>query len=167
MGEVYLGRVAASGRSGGGSADSGAGLGADVVLKTLLPELAEIPEHVEQFLTEARVAAALEHPGIVRTLEVGLDDDTYYLVMERIDGENLATLLRSSAARGASVPVDVAVCIIHDAARALHAAHTALDADGRSLGIIHRDVSPHNVMVSRQGIVKVVDFGIAKSTLAA
>jgi hypothetical protein len=154
MGEVYAGRSVAKD-------------GAQVVLKTLLPELAEQPEHVEQFVTEARIAAALDHPGIVRTLDVGCDEGTYYLVMERIDGANLAQLLRASVARGERVRIEVAVRIAQDAARALHAAHVARDAAGRRLGIVHRDVTPHNLMVSKQGDVKVVDFGIAKSTLAA
>ena len=138
------------------------GLGArDVILKSLLPELAGSSDFVTQFLDEARVVAALNHPNVVSVFDVGVWNGTYYLAMEFIAGITVAELQRKASERGLRVPPRVSAAIVRDAAMGLHHAHEAKGAAGQLLGIVHRDVSPQNLMVRGDGVVKVVDFGIA------
>jgi serine/threonine-protein kinase len=135
-----------------------------LVLKQILPHLAEDPQFVEMFLGEAKLAAQLNHPNIVQIFDFGESEGTYYLAMEYIDGPNLRLL--SKRARAANVPLPPACCakIIASACEGLAFAHEFLDPDtGEPLGLIHRDISPDNILLSRQGAVKVVDFGIAKA----
>lgn len=135
-----------------------------VILKGLLPDLAAQQELVDQFLDEARVAATLNHPNVVHLFEVGLWNGTYFIAMEYIRGRNLSQLIRRAIEAGVDIPPLVAARVIADAAQGLHHAHTAADAQGRALNIIHRDISPQNIMVRDDGVTKVVDFGIARAS---
>ena len=133
------------------------------ILKNLLPELASQDGFIEQFLDEARVAATLNHPNVVSIFEVGQWNGVYFIAMEYIHGRNLSQLLKASARQARPVPPAVTARIIHDAAIGLHHAHTAMDGAGTPLSIVHRDVSPQNIMVREDGVTKVVDFGIARA----
>ncbi len=134
-----------------------------VILKTLLPSLAQDQSFVDQFVDEARVVATLSHPNVVSVFEVGVWDGSYYLAMEYIPGPNLSQL--RTAARKAERVVPLALCaqIGLEAALGLDHAHTAKDLRGGRLGVVHRDVSPQNIMVRKDGLTKVVDFGIARA----
>ncbi|MDX2011636.1 MAG: serine/threonine-protein kinase [Myxococcaceae bacterium] len=134
-----------------------------VILKSLLPELAAQPGFIDQFLDEARVASQLNHPNVVSIYEVGLWNGTYFIAMEYIRGRNLAQVSRRAAELGLALPPVVVARIIADAARGLGHAHLAHGADGTPLQVIHRDVSPHNIMTRVDGVTKVVDFGIARA----
>jgi serine/threonine protein kinase len=135
-----------------------------VILKSLLPDLAQQEDLVSQFLDEARVAATLNHPNVVSIFEVGLWNGTFYLAMEYIRGRNLAQLVRKAKTSQVDVPPSVAARIIREAALGLDHAHRATDASGRPLNIVHRDISPQNIMVREDGVTKVVDFGIASAS---
>ncbi len=135
-----------------------------VILKSLLPDLAQQEGFIEQFLDEARVAATLNHPNVVSIYEVGLWNGTYYIAMEYIRGRNLSQLLRRAIEQQIAVPANVAGRIIHDAAIGLDHAHHATDNNGVLLNIVHRDISPQNIMVREDGVTKVVDFGIAHAS---
>ncbi len=135
-----------------------------VILKSLLPDLAQQEGFIDQFLDEARVAATLNHPNVVSIYEVGLWNGTYYIAMEYIRGRNLSQLLRKAIEQQIAVPPHVAGRIIHDAAIGLDHAHHATDNNGTMLNIVHRDISPQNIMVREDGVTKVVDFGIAHAS---
>jgi serine/threonine protein kinase len=135
-----------------------------LVLKRILPHLAEDPAFVEMFLSEAKLAAQLNHPNIVQIFDFGEADDAYFLAMEYIDGPNLRTLLKRASQQGVALAPAVCARLIATACEGLAFAHDFTDpGTGEPLGLIHRDISPDNVLVSRQGAVKVVDFGIAKA----
>lgn len=133
-----------------------------VVLKRILPHLAADPEFVRMFLAEGRLAAFLDHPNIVHIFDIGTASSDYYLAMEFVYGENLRTILRAARTRGEPVPIEHAVTIGIGVALGLHDAHEAVGFDGTPLHLVHRDVSPTNILVSYDGAVKVADFGIAK-----
>jgi len=134
-----------------------------VALKRVLAANAASTPFVQMFLDEARLAARLDHPHIVRIYELGLEQGAYFMAMEYLPGEDLQHIAAMSAAAGAQVDPDIAAFIVQRAAEALHFAHELTDADGRPLDLVHRDVNPSNVLVTYQGHVKVVDFGIAKA----
>ncbi len=138
------------------------GFSKTVAIKTILPHLAEEPEFERMFLDEARIAALVHHPNVCEIYELGEEGKVLYIVMEWVNGESLMQLLRSS---GKMAPMDarLAAKIVSDACAGLHAAHQLTDDDGRSLGVVHRDVSPHNILVGSDGQVKVADFGVAKA----
>ncbi|NRD50315.1 MULTISPECIES: protein kinase [Corallococcus] len=143
-------------------------LGADgfernVVLKRMLPTLSAIPDFVEMFRDEARLAAKLSHPHIVQIHELGFTDGCYYICMEYLAGEDFSTTLRLAGRRRQYVPLPVVMRVLIDAARGLHFAHTFTNEQGQPLHVVHRDVSPSNLYVTYQGQVKVLDFGIAKA----
>lgn len=132
-----------------------------LVLKRILPHLAEDPAFVEMFLGEARLAAQLEHPNIVQIFDFGEAEGSFFLAMEFIDGPNLRKLVKRAAEE--ALPPAFCAKVVAAAAEGLAYAHEFRDVEtGEPLGLIHRDVSPDNILVSRQGAVKVVDFGIAK-----
>ena len=135
-----------------------------VILKSLLPDLAQYPNFVEQFMAEARMAATLNHTNIVYIYEVGAWEGTYFIAMEYIKGENLSRLLRAAIEVGIILPQGHAVRIIYGAAQALAHAHDATDINGTALNIVHRDISPQNIMLRSDGVTKVVDFGIARAS---
>ena len=134
-----------------------------VALKVMHAHLARNERAVEHFLDEARLAATVHHPNVVAIQDLGKIGNDYAIVMEYVDGVDLERLLMSARAGMRPVPIDVGLGILRRICDGLHAAHTATDNDGAPLGIIHRDVKSANVLVSRNGGVKVVDFGIAKA----
>ncbi len=136
-----------------------------IILKSLLPTLAEDPVQVGQFLDEARVAASLNHPNIVSLFEVGRWRGTYFIAMEYIEGHTIAGILLTAIQANLTIPIEAPMRIIKDAASALAYAHEATDPEGVPLHIVHRDVSPQNIMVRKDGLTKVVDFGIAKAAI--
>jgi serine/threonine protein kinase len=134
-----------------------------VVIKRILPHLEASPEFVEMFLQEARLAAQISSPHVVQTFDLGKDGPHYYMVMEYVPGADLNVVLRLSRALKRLVPVGLACRIICGVCAGLHAAHNCEDDDGNVRHIIHRDVSPHNVLISTNGHVKISDFGVAKA----
>jgi serine/threonine protein kinase len=137
--------------------------GKTVVIKTLLPHLAHDQQMVAQFIDEAKLASKLKHPNLVHVHEFGQWKDTWVLAMEHIDGPDLGQVLKRCAKQGLAIPWQVAVAAISDAALGLHYAHELADARGTKLNLIHRDVSPQNILVGRDGRARVLDFGIAAS----
>ncbi len=144
-----------------------------VAIKTILPHLAREPEFERMFLDEARIASLVHHPNVAEIYELGEESfgprgTVLYLAMEWVNGDSLMHVLRNGVAGSGPVKIEpldlrVAVRIVADAAAGLHAAHELKDDDGVSLGVVHRDVSPHNVLISADGHVKVADFGVAKA----
>jgi serine/threonine-protein kinase len=134
-----------------------------VAIKRLHAHFARDPEFVTMMMDEARVAARIRHPNVVPTLDVVLNTDELLLVMEYVHGESLARLAAIAADAGRPIPIKVAVSVVCDTLRGLHAAHEAKDEAGRPLDVVHRDVSPQNVLVGTDGISRVIDFGIAKA----
>ncbi len=153
MAEVYLAR--ASGIEG---------FEKDVVIKRLKPELAENPWATDLFLQEARIAATLQHPQIAQVYDVGAVDGSYFLAMEHVDGQDVRLLLKRARQRGVALPLEVGIRVVAELCGALHHAHEKCDAEGVPLGLVHRDVSPSNVLISYDGGVKLCDFGIAEVT---
>ncbi|MBL8910321.1 MAG: protein kinase, partial [Archangium sp.] len=149
MGEVYLATDQST--------------GAQTVVKRILPHLTENPRFLRLFLDETRIASRLNHPNIARIHELGEVSGTWFVSMEHVAGKDLRELLKRGRELGHHVPLEVAVAIGVEVARGLAYAHTATDAQGRLLRIVHRDVSPHNILISRDGHVKLIDFGVAKA----
>jgi eukaryotic-like serine/threonine-protein kinase len=139
------------------------GFARTVAIKRLHPHLARNPEFVAMFLDEARLAARIRHPNVVSTLDVVATDGELFVVMEYVPGDALARLLHAARERGESVPLPVAASVMVDVLHGLHAAHEASDERGQPLGLVHRDVSPHNVLVGTDGAAHLIDFGIAKA----
>jgi serine/threonine-protein kinase len=137
-----------------------------VVIKKILPGIASQEGFVRMFLDEARLSAMLDHKNVVQVFDLGEAEGEYFLAMEYLAGENLATILEASLQRGVRMPPQLAAGIVMQAAEGLHYAHTRRGPADRSLGIVHRDISPQNVFVLYDGAVKVVDFGIAKAETA-
>jgi serine/threonine-protein kinase len=135
-----------------------------LVLKRILPHLAEDQHFVEMFLSEAKIAAQFNHPNIVQIYDFGEAEGVYYLAMEYIDGPNLRSILRRTLQSRALLPIPLCVKMVSLACEGLAYAHEFADPQsGAPLGLIHCDISPENVLLSRNGSVKVVDFGIAKA----
>jgi serine/threonine-protein kinase len=137
-----------------------AGFNKLVVVKCLRPSLAAEPEFLEMFLAEARLAARINHPNVVQTNEVGFDGQFYFIVMEYIEGPTLESMVRKG---GENLPAKIHLFVLMQALQGLHHAHELKDFDGKPLNVVHRDLSPHNIMVSYDGQVKLLDFGIAKA----
>ena len=134
-----------------------------LVVKRILPHLAENDEFVTMFLDEARIAARLNHPNIVQIFNLGAQADTFFIAMEYIHGEDVRRVWKKSDAAGKPIPIPLVCRIVMDAAAGLDYAHKKVDNAGKPLGIVHRDISPQNILVTFEGGVKVVDFGIAKA----
>lgn len=141
----------------------------DLVIKQILPQYARDPEFVQSFVTEAKIAVSLTHANIVGIYELGRVDGTYFIAMELVDGLDGFTLVQEATAAGVKIDVGAALFITEEVAKGLDYAHRKVGADGLPLGLVHRDLNPRNVLVSREGDVKILDFGIAKtaSRLAA
>src|SRR5262245_48097918 len=133
-----------------------------VVIKRILPHLAKRSSFVQMFLDEARVVARIRHPNVVHVHELGKDGDELFMVMEYLDGESLQNVQRRTRKNKERLPLALAAHVVAQVAGGLHAAHELADDAGRPLGLVHRDVSPHNVFITYDGNVKVLDFGIAK-----
>lgn len=152
MGEIYLARF-----------NGVAGFEKRCVIKKILPELANSPTFVEKFLNEGRTLVALTHSNIVQIFDMGCENGEYYLAMEHIDGADLRLILKQFALHQQKIRIDLCCLIIMEVLKGLGYAHRATDNDGNPLGIIHRDISPSNILLSREGEVKLIDFGIAKN----
>ncbi|MFO0727352.1 MAG: serine/threonine-protein kinase [Myxococcota bacterium] len=134
-----------------------------VVIKRMLPHLARDPVFIELFLDEARIAAGVRHPNVVQVQELHHQGDELFLVMEYLEGESVVALLRALSERGIAVPIPVACFIAAECCAGLRAAHELVDESGRPLHLVHRDVSPDNIFLTYDGVVKLLDFGIAKA----
>ena len=152
MAEVYL-----------GEASSLEGFKKRVAIKRVLPHLAQNDNFIQMFLDEARLSARLSHANIVSVFDISARDDTYFLIMEFVDGANLKKILESLHRRGQNFPLAEAIYTCAEACRGLSYAHELHDENGRELGIVHRDISPPNIMLTKRGEVKVADFGLAKA----
>ena len=133
-----------------------------LVIKRILPELAQNPRFVSMFVHEAKLSVCLSHPNVVQVFELGKVGEDHYIAMEHIHGRDLTYILRTLRRTGERVPPALAAGIAAKVARGLGYAHARTAPDGRALQIVHRDVSPHNIVVSFEGDVKLVDFGIAR-----
>ncbi len=138
-----------------------------LVIKRILPELSRNPQFVDMFINEAKIAVSLSHANIVQVFDLGREDETYFIAMEYVAGYDLATVLRRAAKYGQPLPEELVVFIVSELAKGLDYAHRRRDASLRPLHIVHRDVSPQNVLVSFEGEVKLTDFGIAKAKIIA
>src|SRR5262245_42711813 len=132
-------------------------------IKTVSPQYASDLRVCTMFVKEASLAAAIDHPNVVRLYDVGLHKDVPFFVMEWIDGYALRDIARTVTESGDRVPPAIALRIASDLCGGLHAAHELCGEDGEHLGLVHRDVSPHNVLVTREGVAKLIDFGVAKA----
>jgi tRNA A-37 threonylcarbamoyl transferase component Bud32 len=150
MGTVFLARLGGAG-----------GFQRLYAIKRLHDHLARHAEFIEMFLDEARLAARIHHPNVVPILEIGTAEAGYYLVMEYVEGDTAGHLFHVAAQEGKVISPRVPVRIALDALAGLHAAHEGTDDEGHPLEIVHRDVSPHNILVSVDGVSKITDFGIA------
>jgi serine/threonine protein kinase len=136
-----------------------------VAVKRILPHLSHDPSFVQRFVDEARVAAGLAHPNIVQIYDLGRVGASYYIAMEYVHGADLRAILRRLRDRGQRLPIGLAVLVASRVAAALEHAHGMTGSDGAPLQIVHRDVSPPNVLVSFEGSVKLTDFGIARAAI--
>jgi serine/threonine-protein kinase len=133
-------------------------------IKVLHPHLAHEQEFITMFLDEARLAARIRHPNVVPTIDISDTGDAgYYLVMDYIEGDHLGALLQKAYKLGSKLPTPIALRAMVDALEGLAAAHNLTDENGRRINLVHRDVSPHNIMVSTDGIARLTDFGVAKA----
>ncbi len=153
MGEVFLARSVGAG-----------GFAKEVVIKRILPHLAKDEGFVQRFIEEGKLVVRLHHAGIAQVLDMGQDNGVFFIAMEHVDGKDLGELNRIAGAAQMRMPVPLVAHLLASLLDALDYAHRAKDAEGRPLGIIHRDVSPSNVMIAVTGEVKLLDFGIARAT---
>jgi serine/threonine protein kinase len=155
MGDVFLAREQGQG-----------GVTRRVALKRIRPELSRDERFRELFRHEARVAIRLAHPNIVHVHEVGMFGDDLYLTMEYVEGRTLHDVLRQASLAELDIPIEVTMAVALDVARGLHYAHELRGEDGRPLDIVHRDLSPRNVLISLDGAARILDFGVAKASFA-
>lgn len=166
MGQYYLLDKIAQ----GGMAEIYKGLAYDlhgirrtVVIKKILPHVAAHREFIDMLVTEAKLAVLLTHGNIAQVYDLGKVGDDYFMVMEYVDGKSVSQIMRKSSQIGEPVPIAVALHIAAEAAAGLHYMHSRTGADGQPLNIIHRDISPQNLMLTSGGTIKIIDFGIAKA----
>ncbi|NUO48152.1 MAG: protein kinase [Polyangiaceae bacterium] len=133
-----------------------------VAIKRIHPNLVEDDQFVDMFLDEARIAAGINHANVAQVFDLGKDEGTYWIAMEYLHGEPLREIMRRCEERNQQISADLAARLCADAAEGLHAAHELRGKNGQLLGLVHRDVTPHNLFVTYEGYTKVVDFGIAK-----
>jgi serine/threonine protein kinase len=134
-----------------------------VAIKTILPKFATDVRFQEMFLDEARIASRIEHVNVAQIFDLGEEHDILYLAMEYVDGDSLSKLNRACQRKGIKMPTGLILRVLADTCAGLHEAHELKDPQGRALEIVHRDVSPHNILVSTKGVAKLIDFGIAKA----
>jgi serine/threonine protein kinase len=152
MAEIYLCRIRGT-----------AGFEKLAVVKRILPTVANDPNFVQMFLDEARLAATLQHPNIADVYEVGDHEGAPFFAMEYIHGQDVRSIRLASRSRGETVPLAIALAIVHGTASALDYAHDRTGPDGKNLGLVHRDVSTSNILVGYEGSIKLIDFGIARA----
>jgi eukaryotic-like serine/threonine-protein kinase len=152
MATIHLGRLLGA-----------SGFARTVAIKRMHPQYAKDDEFSGMFVDEARMAARIQHPNVVAMLDVVLEAGELLLVMDYVHGEPLSRLLRASSRQQREVPAGVAATVMAQALHGLHAAHTAVGSDGRPLDLVHRDVSPQNILVGLDGTTRITDFGIAKA----
>ncbi len=136
------------------------------VVKTILPRFADDREFVQMFVDEARITVELQHPNVVRVFDLDRDGDFLYLAMEYVDGMDVLTMLVECEERGIAVPFAAVLYVISETLKGLHYAHSAKDHAGNPLGLVHRDISPGNILLGRNGTVKLSDFGLARATIS-
>ncbi|RME20121.1 MAG: serine/threonine protein kinase, partial [Deltaproteobacteria bacterium] len=139
------------------------GFSKQVVIKTILEAFSEDEHLVEMFLREGRIAAELSHPNIAQTFDLGCVDGVYYMAMELVDGRDLREILIHNVEHHTRLPLELVMRIMAEVCQGLYYAHTRTTPDGRPAGIIHRDISPQNIIVTFDGGVKIIDFGVAKA----
>ena len=155
MAEIFRGKAVAAG-----------GFEKPVAIKRILPHLSQDTRFVELLIAEAKILSLLKHRNIVQIFDVGLGDDgQYFLVMEYVDGKDLGAVQKGNEVKRRRIPFDLALHIGAEICEALEHAHSAKAPDGKPMSLVHRDVSPSNVLLSRAGEVKLTDFGIAKLRL--
>lgn len=152
MGEVFLGVL-----------QGAEGISTPVVIKRIRPEFAQEESFRAMFRDEARALSLVRHPNVVQVIEFGAEQDELFLAMEYVEGESATTLLRAVRKASRAVPLAIAVHIVAQAAAGLHAAHEQKNDAGEPLNLVHRDVSPQNILVTYAGVAKLIDFGIAKT----
>jgi eukaryotic-like serine/threonine-protein kinase len=152
MASVHIGRLVGPG-----------GFGRTVAIKRLHAQFAKDPEFVAMFLDEARLAARVQHPNVVPTIDIMAMEGELFLVMEHVQGEALSKLIRNATRLKQAIPLPIVSAIVSGALLGLHAAHETRDERGHLLGIVHRDVSPQNILVGIDGVPRVLDFGVAKA----
>ncbi|HEX4335149.1 MAG TPA: serine/threonine-protein kinase, partial [Polyangiaceae bacterium] len=138
------------------------GFSKTVAVKTMLPSVSDDPQFEQMFLDEAQIASRIRHPNVVEIMDLGEQDEVLFLVMEWVDGEPLSNLRRAAAKHG-GIPRNIALRVVADACAGLHAAHEMKDDGGNPVGLVHRDISPQNILITFGGAVKIVDFGVAKA----
>lgn len=153
MGAIYVGKKLGAG-----------GFERQVVLKQLLPEYTEQQDFIEMFLREAQISASLDHANIIHTIDLVMSDTEHFMVMEYLPGADLRTLQKKARFGGKKFSVEAALYIGREVLAALTYAHKKQTPDGKALGLIHRDISPSNILISNDGEVKLTDFGIAKAS---
>ena len=156
MAEIFLGR-----------ARSIEGIERQVAIKRVLPSLIRNEQFMAMFLDEARLSMLLTHANIVQVFDVGRATGTVFIVMEYVDGQNLRRVFQKASERGVRVPLEIACHIVIEVCKGLTHAHEKIDGEGRHLMIVHRDLSPPNILLSRSGEVKITDFGLAKALTQA
>lgn len=152
MGVVYLARI-----------EGAEGFARPAVIKRMLPEFSEQDEHVRMFVREARILADLRHPGIVSVLDFAAESDAYLMALDYVDGFSLNQWLRYFRRVGRAFEPELAISMMARVLDALHYVHTRTDENGKPLGIVHRDISPSNILVDREGGVRILDFGVART----
>ncbi len=139
------------------------GFSKTVAVKTILPSLSDDPQFEQMFLDEAAIASRIQHPNVAQIIDLGEEDEILYLAMEWVDGESLSTLSKFARKNGTDIPLRVGLRVLTQACAGIHAAHELRDDDDRLLELVHRDVSPQNILIGSSGVVKIVDFGVAKA----
>jgi serine/threonine-protein kinase len=139
------------------------GFARTVAIKRLHAQFAQDPEFVSMFLDEARVVARIRHPNVVPTLDVVAADGELFIVMEYVQGESLARLIKAAGAQGSRIPMPFVASMLVGVLHGLHAAHEARNERGEPLDVVHRDISPQNILVGIDGVARVLDFGVAKA----
>jgi serine/threonine protein kinase len=141
----------------------GGGVIKEVALKRMLPQLVDDKKTLDDFIREAKLAAHLNHPNIVRILELGRNASTYFIAMELVRGHSLLQLMKLMTARKMTAPIGIVVAVLAELCDALDYASAAPDAEGQTMEIVHRDLSPSNLIIDTEGHLKIIDFGVAKS----
>lgn len=143
----------------------GGGVIKEVALKRMLPQLADDKKTLDDFIREAKLAAQLQHPNIVRILELGRNGSQYFIAMELVRGPSVLTLMKLMAARGNVAPTGIVIALLAELCEALDYASSSTDVDtGEPMEIVHRDLSPSNLIIDNEGHLKIIDFGVAKTT---